>query len=82
MEGKGRYIIMGAAAIAVAILTFFGGRSVGVREGIMISQVDAIKGGHAKYVISDELGHTEFHWLEKGDVEIKKVVPAAEEKKP
>ena len=82
MEGKGRYIILGATAIAVAIITFFVGRSYGVKEGIVLTQVEAIKTGHAKYVIADELGHTEFHWCEKGDVELKKTAPVVEEKKP
>lgn len=30
-------------------------------------RVEAIKAGHAKHVIMDEYGHTEFQWLEKGD---------------
>ncbi len=76
MEGKGRYIILGAVAIAVAIITFFAGRSYGTREGVIQCQVEAIKSGHAKYVISDELGHTEFRWYDKGDVELPK--PAAQ----
>ena len=82
MEGKGRYIILGAAAIAMAIIAFFTGRSVGVKEGVVLTQVEAIKTGHAKYVIADELGRTEFHWCEKGDVELKKTAPVVEEKKP
>lgn len=30
-------------------------------------RVEAIKAGHARHVITDEYGHTDFQWLEKGD---------------
>lgn len=82
MEGKGRYIILAATAIAMTIIAFFVGKAYGQKDGVVLTQVEAIKSGHAKYVISDELGHTEFHWCEKGDVELKKIVPPVEEKKP
>jgi hypothetical protein len=82
MEGKGRYIIIGAIAIVAVMISFMAGKSYGAREGVIQCQVEAIKAGHAKYVISDELGHTEFHWMEKGDVELPKADPKAEAKKP
>jgi len=78
MEGKGRFLIMGAAVIALLMGAFFLGRAVGTKEGVVQSQVEAIKAGHAKYVIVDEFGHTEFHWLDKGDVEPKVIAPAAQ----
>jgi len=77
MEGKGRYIILGSVAIAMAIIAFFCGRLVGTKEGVIQCQVEAIKALHAKYVINDEFGHTEFRWLDHGDVEPKQA-PAAQ----
>lgn len=82
MEGKGRWIILGAAAIAISIITFFVGRSYGVKEGLIQDQVEAIKAGHAKYVIVDEYGRTEFRWFEKGDAELKKEEAKKDDKKP
>jgi len=30
-------------------------------------RAEAIKAGHAKHVVVDEFGKSEFQWLEKGD---------------
>jgi hypothetical protein len=72
MEGKGRYLITGAAVIALLMGAFFLGRAVGAKEGVVQDQVEAVKSGHAKYVIVDEFGRTEFRWYDRGDVELKK----------
>lgn len=78
MEGKGRYAVVGAIIIAGFFGIFFCGRTYGNREGVIQEQVEAVKSGHAKYVIVDEFGRTEFRWLDKGDVEPKVVAPAAQ----
>jgi hypothetical protein len=31
-------------------------------------RLEAVRAGHARHVIVDDLGHTEFEWLEKNDV--------------
>lgn len=63
MEGKGRYLIGGVLAMALVLGAFFLGRSMGAKS----VRVEAIKAGHAKHVITDDLGNTAFQWLEKGD---------------
>lgn len=72
MEGKGRYVVVGAVVIVLLMAAFFLGRSVGQKEGVIQTEVEAIKTGHAKHVIVDEFGRTEFHWMETGDKELKK----------
>jgi uncharacterized YccA/Bax inhibitor family protein len=59
-KGWAVVIFLLLAALAGA---FFGGFTLAVRN----MHVEAIKAGHAKHVIVDELGHTTFQWLEKGD---------------
>lgn len=31
-------------------------------------RLEAVRTGHARYIIVDDLGHTQFEWLEKNDV--------------
>jgi hypothetical protein len=82
MEGKGRFVIVGAAVIALLMGAFFLGRAVGTKEGVIQEQVEAIKSGHAKYVIVDEFGRTEFHWFDRGDQKLKdEEAKKSEEKK-
>lgn len=53
------------ALLGVALIagTAWGGWYVGRRA----VRAEAIKAGHAKHVVVDEFGKSEFQWLEKGD---------------
>lgn len=58
----------GWSAIAVLSVVLLTGIAwTGWYMGRRSFRVEAIKAGHAKHVIMDEYGHTEFQWLEKGD---------------
>jgi hypothetical protein len=50
-------------AVLLLVLAGWAGWSVGRRR----LRVEAIKAGHARHVITDEYGHTEFQWLLQGD---------------
>ena len=53
------------ALVCAALLvgTAWGGWYAGRR----MVRAEAIKAGHAKHVVVDEFGKSEFQWLEKGD---------------
>lgn len=69
MEGEPKFLNWkGWLAVAlVAVLLVCGGIQTGWWLGRRALRVEAIKAGHAKHVITDDLGHTDFQWLEKGD---------------
>lgn len=62
MNKKGKAAVIFAILVAVAGV-FLVGWTFG-RQRLM---VEAIRTGHAHHVITDEYGHTNFQWLEKGD---------------
>lgn len=63
MLNKKGWIAVGGLAAALLCACVWTGWYLGRRS----FRVEAIKAGHAKHVIINELGHTDFEWLEKGD---------------
>lgn len=40
-----------------------GGWFEGIQKGRQAVRVEAVKGGHARYKVIDDLGNTQFEWL-------------------
>lgn len=56
-----------AVVSLLGILLLCGLFQVGWFVGRRALRVEAVQAGHARHVIVNEFGHTEFRWLEKGD---------------
>lgn len=55
------------ATLAV-LLIFSCGAWAGVAYGVRSEKAEAVKEGHARFIVLDEYGHSSFQWLGKGDV--------------
>lgn len=54
---------LGIFLLAGLLLGGAAGWFVGFSKGRMAVRVEAVKTGHARYKVVDELGNTEFEWL-------------------
>lgn len=54
-------------AILLSVICITIGFALGRVTGIAYTKADAVKQGHARFVVMDEFGHTAFEWLGKGD---------------
>jgi hypothetical protein len=53
----------------LAVLMIFGaGAWSGIAYGVRSEKAEAVKQGHARFIVLDEYGHSSFQWLDKGDV--------------
>lgn len=59
-----RIVVVALIAAVVIFGTFMITHSVTTKQ----MQAEAVRTGHARYIIVDDLGHTQFQWLEKNDV--------------
>jgi hypothetical protein len=52
----------------VTVLVIAGSFQAGWTWAKTAMRLEAVRTGHARYIIVDDLGHTQFEWLEKNDV--------------
>lgn len=65
LSGKGMLVKRILVVILAAALLGAGGFGTGWLQARKAMQVEAVKTGHARRVILDELGQTKFEWLEQ-----------------